>query len=183
MRKNSVLSAFLLFLLLAATHLGNSQESVSHQKLTLPDLSGCDIRQAMEEAPLTLVLYAGNDAERQLLRWKNELESFQRRGVLVLLLTEDEEQQALKVTPVGQPASATCVLPAGQDFRSANNLLPNEQYAILLDDHQTIIAQADANLPDSPARFLDVVVNRTPNDLRSLRFKDSFPPGGCPGIY
>ena len=182
MRKNKVLSAFLLFLLLALTHLGNSQESVSHQKLILPDLSDCEIWQAMEEAPLTLVLYAANDPERQLLRWKNELESFQRRGVLVLLLTEDE-QQALKVTLVGQPVSATCELPAGQDFRSANSLLPKEQYAILLDDRQTIIAQADANLPDSPARFLDAVVNLTPNDLRSLRFKDSFPPGGCPEIY
>ena len=183
MRKNNVLSAFLLFLLLAATHLGNGQENANRHKLTLPDLSGCDIRQAMEEAPLTFMLYAGNDAERQLLRWKDELESFQRRGVLVLLVTEEEQAPGMKVTPVGQPTQATCTLQSAQEFRLANHLPPNGQYAILLDDSQTIIAQADANLPDSPARFLDVVVNRTPNDLRSFRFKDSFPPGGCPGIY
>ena len=183
MRKNNVLSAFLLFLLLASTHLGNSQESVSHQKLTFPGLSGCEIWQAMEEAPLTFVLYARDDAERQRHRWKNELESFQRRGILVLLVTEEEQSPGIKVTHVDHPASATCTLQSAQDFLVANNLPANNQYAILLDDSQTIIAQADANLPDSPARFLDVVVNLTPNDLRSLRFKDSFPPGGCPGIY
>ena len=183
MRKINVLSAFLLFLLLAATHLGNSQESVSDQKLTLPDLSGCDIRQSIEEAPLTFVLYARDDAERQRHRWKNELESFQRRGVLVLLLTEEEQSPGMKVTRVDHSASATCTLRSTQNFLVANNLPANNQYAILLDDNQMIIAQADANLTDSPARFLDVVVNLTPNDLRSLRFKDSFPPGSCPGIY
>ena len=183
MRKINVLSAFLLFLLLAATHLGNSQESFSYQKLILPDLSSCEIWQAMEEAPLTFVLYARDDAERQRHRWKNELESFQRRGVLVLLLTEEEQSPGMKVTRVDHSASATCTLQSAQNFLVANNLSANNQYAILLDDSQMIIAQADANLPDSPAHLLDVVVNLTPNDLRSLRFKDSFPPGGCPGIY
>ena len=183
MRKNNVLSVLLLFLLLASTHLGNSQESASHQKLILPDLSGCEIRQAMEEAPLTFMLYARDDAERQRHRWKDELESFQRRGVLVLLVTEQDQSPGMKVTHVDHPTSATCTLQSAQDFRAANHLPPNDQYAILLDDRQTIIAQADANLPDSPARFLDVVVSLTPNDLCSLRFKDSFPPGGCPGIY
>lgn len=96
MRENTVLSAFLLFLLLTSTHLGNSQESVSHQKLILPDLSGCEIWQAMEEALLTLVLYARDNAERQLLRWKDEPESFHRRGVLVLLVTEQEQSPGIK---------------------------------------------------------------------------------------
>ncbi|MGB3778051.1 MAG: hypothetical protein WA960_06805 [Tunicatimonas sp.] len=182
MIKNNVLSAFLLFLLLAATHRGNSQENVKRQKLILPDLSGSDIWQSMEAAPLTFVLYASNDVERQLLRWKNELESFQRRGVLVLLLTEDEQTPGMKVTPVGQPASATGALPAGQDFRAANHLPPTGPYTILLDENQMIIARADANLPDSPARFLDMVVNRTPNDLRTLRFADPPTPIECPGI-
>ena len=182
MRKNNALSAFLLFLLLASTHLGNSQESVSYQKLILPDLSGCEIWQAMEDAPLTFVLYARDDAERQRHRWKNELESFQRRGVLMLLVTEQEQSPGMKVTHIGQPTSATCTLQSAQEFRLANHLPPNGQYAILLDDRQTIIAQADANLPDSPARFLDVVVDLTPNDLRSLRFADPPVPLECPGI-
>lgn len=172
MKTTNVASAFLLILLLTFTHAVNSQEAVYPEKLTIPGLFDCAIPHFWEKAPLTLVLYHRNDADSLLRSWQKTLESFKRRGVLVLLLTENEQLNANREVTVNQLAEAACLLSSIQNFLAANNLPPWDQYAILLDETKTIIALAETEQTDAQAKFINAVVQRTPNDLRTLRFVD-----------